>query len=396
MPIYPFRAGPKSIYKSWGDILMLFSQTEKERRFLAARELLNAEDLQALIVIGDVTVGPGLNGDFRFFTNNRITFHRQVFIYSPAAEPVLLAGSDIAVQTAMARSFVKDCRISLDLCGDIINILKEQGIGKGRVGVNFEMLPAKWYFHLRKELPKIEWIETHPQILEIRNRRSKEEINILRKCAGLADRAFRAAVEVIKPGATEYEIVAAIEYAARKGGAEDHFSLIASGKFGDREHFFLSYPTSRKIERGDSVAMEISPRYEGYWTQVVRTVNVGENNNAEMYRMHEVCMKTIQEGLKFLKPGSTASAALQAMHDYVKGTGFILIQPVGHNCGLDLDEAKLTEDNSTILAPGTAIAVHPPICTADGKAMFYWGETYLITEDSNERLIASTDELLTV
>lgn len=179
--------------------MTLFSQSEKERRFLAARELLNAEDLQALIVIGDVTVGPGLNGDFRFFTNNRITFHRQVFIYSPTAEPVLLAGSDLAVQTAIARSFVKDCRVSLDLCGDIINVLKEQGIEKGRVGVNFEMLPAKWYFHLRKELPRIEWREIHPQILEIRNRRSKEEINILRKCAGLADRAFARPLKPLSP-----------------------------------------------------------------------------------------------------------------------------------------------------------------------------------------------------
>ncbi len=375
---------------------MLFSSAEKERRFLAARELLDAEDLHALIVIGDGTVGPGLNGDFRFFTNNRITFHRQVFIYLPSAEAILLAGSDIAVKTARARSFVKDCRVSSDLCGDIINILKEKGMVEGRVGVNYEMLSTEWYLRLRKEFSEIIWVETHPQILEIRNRRSNEEVDVLRKCAELADRAFSAAVEVIKPGVTEHEIAAAIEYAACKDGAEENFTLIASGKFDDQEQFYLSVPTSRKIEKGDSVAMEISPRYGGYWTQVVRTVNVGENNNREMIKMHEVCKSTIRAGLKLLKPGSTLSAVLQAMYDYVEGTDFNLIQPVGHNCGLDLDEAKLTSDNKTILTPGTAIAVHPSICTADGKVMFYWGETYLVTENGNERLIASTDELLTV
>jgi len=374
---------------------LLFTLAERARRLTAAQSMLSREDLNALIVVGDGTVGPGFNGDFRFLTNHRVIFHRQVLILLPACEPVLFVGSDIAAQTAGTRSFVQNCRVSLDLGGFICTYLKEKGVVSGRVGINFEMMPAQWYLRMQRELPEIEWVETHPQLLEIRNIHSKEEMETLRECAKLADGAFSAALGAIKPGVTEHEIAAAIEYFARKNGAEENFTLIASGKFGCKE-FFLSSPTSRVVENGDSVAMEISPRFQGYWTQVVRTVNIGEIKNREMAKMHEVCLRTISEGRKYLGPGSTASTALQVMDDYVKGTEFILVQPVGHNCGVDLDEAKIMPDNDTVLTPGTAMAIHPPICSKDRKAMFYWGETYLITEDGNERLIKSADELLAV
>ena len=41
-------------------------------------------------------------------------------------------------------------------------------------------------------------------------------------------------MKVIRPGVSEYQIIAEIEYAARKEGAEEHFTLIGSGKFAFR------------------------------------------------------------------------------------------------------------------------------------------------------------------
>ena len=83
--------------------------------------------------------------------------------------------------------------------------------------------------------------------------------------------------KMIRPGVSEYEIVSEIERYARAGGAEARFTLIGSGKFafGDGNTLPLPIsPSSRRVEDGDSIVMEITPRYEGYWTQLVRTVNV--------------------------------------------------------------------------------------------------------------------------
>ena len=104
-------------------------------------------------------------------------------------------------------------------------------------------------------------------------------------------RLSAAAVRMIKPGVTEFEIAEAIEGYARERGAEQHFTLIGSGKFvlGDTESMPLPYsPSFRRIEPGDSVVMEISPCYEGYWTQIARTVNVGRRNT-DLEKLQAAC-----------------------------------------------------------------------------------------------------------
>ena len=45
---------------------------------------------------------------------------------------------------------------------------------------------------------------------------------------------------------------------------------------------------------------------------------------------------------------------------------------------------------------GTAVIIHPTVFTPDGKNSFFWGETYLVTDDGYERLNHASDELLTV
>ena len=50
--------------------------TEKESRYKALRKILETDNLQTLLLIGDTNVGPDFCGDFRYYTNNQIIFHR--------------------------------------------------------------------------------------------------------------------------------------------------------------------------------------------------------------------------------------------------------------------------------------------------------------------------------
>ncbi len=378
---------------------MAFSLTEKKARHSAIQQILERDDLQAIILIGDTNVGHGFYGDLRYYTNNRIIFYRQVVVIFRDSEPVLFAGSQIQRQAAEQRSFVKDCRLIGDhLIKDLVNLLKEHHISRGRVGVNLEMLSAAWYLSLKKELPQIEWIETHDQMMQIRFHRSGEEVEIYRKGAALGDGGFESAMEMIRPGVSEHEIAAEIEHFARAQGAEDHFTLIGSGKFsfGDDHSLPLPYsPSHRRIEFGDSIVMEITPRYEGYWTQLVRTVNVGRPNE-DLQKIHQVCSDSIKKGLEQFKPGKTVKDVVLAMEGYVKECGYLFRPPTGHICGVDLVEARVTGQNEMVLEPGTAIIIHPTVFTPDEKYSFFWGETYLVKQDGYERLHRSTDDLLTI
>jgi Xaa-Pro aminopeptidase len=377
---------------------MAFTRVEKDFRAKAFQKVIESENLQGLLLIGDTNVGHHFYGDLRYYTDNRIIFYRQVVVILPQSEPILFAGSEIQRQAALRRSSVKDCRLIENLIADVVRLLKERGIFRGRVGVNLETLPTAWYLYLRQELPQIEWVETHEQIMQIRSQHSKEEMEIFRKGARLGDGGFEAALKMIRPGVSEFEIAAEIEHAARSGGAEDHFTLIGSGKFssGDDNSLPLPYsPSSRQIELGDSIVMEITPRYEGYWTQLVRTVNVGKPNR-DLEKIHKICRDAIEKGLEHLKAEKKVKDLVLAMEAHVKDRGYLLKPPIGHICGVDLIEARVSRQNEMVLEPGTAVILHPTIFTPDEKHSFFWGETYLVKQDGYERLHRSTDELLTI
>jgi len=108
--------------------------------------------------------------------------------------------SNVQRDAAARRSFVSDCRLSDNIVADVARLLKDHGVLKGKVGVNFEMLSTAWHIYLGQELPQIEWVETHERIMQLRFSRSQEEANIFREGAALGDGGFEAAVKFIRPG----------------------------------------------------------------------------------------------------------------------------------------------------------------------------------------------------
>jgi Xaa-Pro aminopeptidase len=209
---------------------MGFTEAEKQRRHGAIQKLLKEKNLQALVLIGNMTVGHSYHGDFRYYTNNHVFFQRQVAVVFPGAAPVLFNYSDFSRRASVERSLIDDCRVSTNFIADTVELIKAQGASRGRIGVNFEMLPATWYTYLRTELAKAELLDVHDEIMEIRFQHSDEEIEVYRKGAALADAGFEAALRVIRPGVSEYEIIAEIEHVSRKQGADEHFTLIGSGR----------------------------------------------------------------------------------------------------------------------------------------------------------------------
>jgi Xaa-Pro aminopeptidase len=376
-----------------------FTAEEKKRRHRAFQDILKECRLEALLLIGETAVGRGLFGDFRYYTNNRTIFYRQVAVVFAQSKPVLFAGDAIQTEAAAKRSFIQDCRrISGNLAADVLGLLRERGLSKGRIGVNMEMLPAAWFLYFRKELPEIEWVESHEDIMRLRFDHSPEEMDVYRKGASLGDGGFEAALEMIRPGVSEYEVVAQIEQYARQHGGDEHFTLIASGKFGlgHGNSLPLVYaPSERIIESGDCVTLEITPRYRGYWTQLVRSIQVGMSNH-ELERLHRICRDALNKSLEELKPGKRIQDMVMAMDRYVVGRGYLLKPPLGHLCGVDLVEARVSMDNEMVLTPGTAVILHPTVFTPDEKASFFAGETYLVGTDGCERLNRAGDELPTV
>jgi Xaa-Pro aminopeptidase len=369
---------------------MAFSDTELKRRQEAMCRLMDTRELKALILFGDTSVGNDVLGDLRYYTDNRTIAGRQVAVLFPRREPVLFVGSAIQRQAAERRSSIGDCRLSDSMPADMVKLLKEQNVLRGRVGVNFEVLPVNWYLYLKKELPEIDWVETHGDILSVRLHHVPEEADFFRKGAAFGDGSYEAALKMIRPGVSEYEIAAAIEAYARAWA--QHFTCVAEFPSAIEMVFSYLHPCGGSArQRG----MEISPCLEGYWTQLVRTVNVG-SPNAELEKLYRVSRDAIKKALEVFKPGKTIRDVVAIMDAHIKSSGYIPEPPYGHVCGVDLIDARVSPQNGQVLEPGTAVILHPTVFTPDHKNGFFWGETYLVTEEGFERLHHASDELITL
>ena len=121
-----------------------------------------------------------------------------------------------------------------------------------------------------------------------------------------------------------------------------------------------------------------------------------DSPNHDLEKLQKICCGAIRKGLEVFGPGKTVKQVVLAMEAYVTDAGYLLKPPLGHLCGVDLIEARVSPQNEMVLQLGMAVIIHPTVFTPDGKNSFFWGETYLVTKGGYERLHKTGDELLTV
>ena len=374
----------------------MFSEAEKNRRLSAVSGLMEKEGLSAIYLPGNSSVGTHPFGSQRYFTDNRVIFFIRSVVLLRDSRAVAVVSDLMGKLNLIQSSFINDAVINEDQVRGVIEILRANGVESGRVGTIYEILPAAWLLKLRDEFPDLEFVDVSDLLLTIRSAKSAEEVESQRVCARIAEAGYRAICETVKPGMYENEVVAEMERAMQRMGAEESFALITSGKFSIKDnklpplHNFSAI--NRKIEAGDVVAVEITPRYNGYWTQIVRTVCVGEKNeDAEAIR--QVIVGSVNAGKELLKAKTPICEIVRKMREYAEDAGYNFVMPCGHLAGIDLDEGDMTEDITKPLEPGMLVILHPTIITDDMDTSIFWGESYIVTEKGFEKPMLNGDAL---
>ena len=377
----------------------MFSLKEKERRFSAIEKIMQEEGLSALLAIGNGCVGTNAYGCFRYLTATKVYYYLQCTLFPLGRAPIGITTSPISRDEMRKGGFVQDCRVYSDQVQGIIDCLTETEITEGRIGTCLDILPESWALELEQAFPGLELVDVSEPIFRVRNKHSQEEIDLIRKCGKLADAGYAAVLEHVKSGMTEQQVIAELEYATQSMGAEYNFSLIASGPFSLQENGLpcirAATMFNRTVEQGDCIAMEITPRYEGYWTQLVRTVSVGKPN-ADFVQMHQASCDIIDGTLPELRPGNPIGNIALRIRQLTEEKGYVFAFPCGHICGNDLNEERLVPDNDRLLEPGMVVILHPSVITPEISSGIFWGQTYLITENGYEPLMESSNELMSI
>lgn len=378
----------------------MFTQMERDRRLKNADEMMKANGISLAILVGNGAVGPGSYGNYRYLTENRVYYFMQALVLIQGRGPIVCCGSPTHLDSLTSRGF-RDVRI----CGDriiegVIAVLKEQKITEGVVGLCLDMIPIGWLDALTAAFPKYTFVDLAQEFLDLRLSRSEEETAIAGSCACIADQGYQALLDMLHAGSQERELAAGLDYALKKNGAEETFTLLTSGSDpcgpGGIELLHFAADSEQTVPAGGCIAAEITPRYEGYWTQLVRTICVGEVGE-ELKRIHEVSVRVIEKAALMLKPGVRVGDVAEFIFRETGAEGYVPALPCGHICGIDLNEMRLEPGCDLLLRDKMTVILHPTITKAEGMAPgFYWGETYLVTPQGGQCLSAAGSQLKTV
>ncbi|MFS0672786.1 M24 family metallopeptidase [Ornithinibacillus sp. 179-J 7C1 HS] len=244
------------------------------------------------------------------------------------------------------------------------------------------------------ELLDLELVPTSEIVEKIRLIKTPEELKILKKAAEIADQAFEHIQGYIKPGVKEIEVSNELEFFMRRQGAtQSSFDIIVASGF--RSAMPHGVASAKEIQAGELVTLDYGALYEGYVSDITRTVAVGEISD-ELRKIYNTVLEAQLRGVDNIKPGMTGIEADALTRDYIKeqGYGDYFGHSTGHGIGLEVHEGPgLSFRSGLKLEPGMVVTVEPGIYIPNiGGCRIE--DDIVITETGNERLTTSTKELI--
>ena len=243
-------------------------------------------------------------------------------------------------------------------------------------------------------------------IREIRTVKSQEQIDKIIKAQRIAEKGFAHMLDFIKVGRTEKEIQLELDYYMLKNGAEAlSFDTIAlSGSNTSLPH---GVPSDKKVESGEFVLMDFGATYDGWHSDMTRTVCVGKPSD-KMESVYETVLTAQLSALDAVKAGMSGKALDKIARDIITEAGYgdNFGHSLGHGVGVEFHEdpwvSFVSEENTGVLmVPGMMFTIEPmvnmgsdeiytdeidewTVRTEDGLPSAQWEVTVLVTETGCE------------
>lgn len=228
----------------------------------------------------------------------------------------------------------------------------------------------------------------------LRSVKEEWELEYLAKAEAIGDAAFDHILKVIKPGITEMEVAAELEYFMKMHGAEtlSFETIVASGPNSAMPH---AMPSERKLEMGDFITMDFGCKYQGYCSDMTRTVVLGKANEKQK-EIYQIVLDAQLASLAALKAGMRGCDVDKVARDLITeaGYGACFGHGLGHSVGLFIHEQpRLSRLCTDILLPNMIQTVEPGIYVP-GFGGVRIEDMVVVTEDGYKNLASSPKELI--
>ena len=232
--------------------------------------------------------------------------------------------------------------------------LKRVGFESGRVSAD-EL--GRWKDSLPCEL-----VAAQGLLDGLRAAKDEEELARMRQAQRITDEAFREILNFIRPGLTEQDVAARLVYELlRRGGRKVSFDpIVAAGANGSMPH---AVPGETVIQPGMFVTMDFGCVYEGYCSDMTRTVAVGQPTE-EMERVYHTVLEAQRAGIAAARAGVTGSEVDRAARQVIQqaGYGAFFSHSFGHSLGLEIHESpNAAPGEERIMPVGAVVSAEPGI-----------------------------------
>ena len=270
-----------------------YSLTERDRRWKLARELMEEQKLDALVVYGDREGSfPAPFAHDTYFTNDR---PGAIVIFPREGEPISIVAFPMAVADQMEARlrheavWIEPENVFAGKRGaTLVELLKRHRLAESSIGViGLEPYPP-YYFDgaipfntwntVLADLPQAEFTPMQKHFLEAISPRSEEELAVLKWCAQVGEKMCESMLAATRPGVSEGDIYSAAMEACPKYGGFAGLILLGSG----REYFAWGPPSwtyrphaPRTIRKGDVILAEVFCNFGMLETQHQPTISVG-------------------------------------------------------------------------------------------------------------------------
>ena len=322
----------------------------------------------------------------------------QCLILTTKGDLVLLTRAP-DLRQAQNTSIIKDIRIWIDKDNanptmELKNILSEFGLEKSNLGIEYEAygLTGRNAMRLNSSLKNFSNLSDESELIShLRVIKSDQEIIFVRKAAELADNAMEIAWKYTHAGQNEAKILAEMQKVIFEGGGDypaNEF-IIGSGK----NALLCRYQSEkRKLDNIDQLSLEWAGTYKHYHSCLFRTILIGKANDKQR-KMHATCLEALSSCEKKLKPGNKAGDVFDVHTKVLDSLGYkkSRMNACGYSLGTTfspnwMDWPMLYTGNPMMLAPGMIFFMHMILMDSENQLAMNLGETYLITEQGNERL----------
>lgn len=285
-------------------------------------------------------------------------------------------------------------KVMNDYKENLLEEIKKYDIKK--LGFEAQHVSYKNYKELKLILSEVELVPIFDSIDEIRIIKDKDELTKIEKAIDIADLAFEHILEYIRPNVSEMDIASELEFFMKKNGAKgpSFETIVASGYRASMPHGIAS---EKIIENGDSIVLDFGAIYEGYCSDMTRTVFLGTPKE-DMLKIYNIVLNAQLRAIEEIKEGLTGIEVDLCARKLINDAGYErnFGHGLGHGLGLEVhEEPRLSPSGKRNLLKNMVVTIEPGIyLTGIGGVRIE--DVVVIGDKRSKVLTKSTKEIIII